>query len=284
MTQRFFIVLLFLLSMNMTVTIRSANADATKTVGSGGNYATLREAFVDINNGTLTGAITLQIIGSITDDNTAVLNASGGSVNYTSVSIYPTVSGVTLSGSYSGPLINFNGADNVTIDGRVNATGLTVSLVISNASTSNGSNTSTISFTNDATYNIIKYCKLQGSTTTQYDGILTFRNVATTTGNSNNTIDHNEITNAGGNRPRNALFSCGFSEAVMNSSNTVTNNNIYDVLNLNQDWTRAIVLSAREDAHPNNSFSAGWTISGNSFYDTQDFTSSISGSASAIYV
>ncbi|MEI7981402.1 MAG: hypothetical protein WCI71_07085, partial [Bacteroidota bacterium] len=168
---------------------------------------------------------------------------------------------------------------------RVNATGNTVSLVISNSSTSSGSNTSTIRFNNDATYNTIKYCKIQGSTTTGDQGILSFKNTATTTGNSNNTIDHNEITNAGGNRPRNALFSCGKSEAVPNSSNTVSNNNIYDVLNLSQNYTKVIALYTSNDAAPNNSFNTGWTISGNSFYDSQDIsTSGSSGDVKVIFV
>ena len=91
---------------------------------------------------------------------------------------------------------------------------------------------------------------------------------------SYNTIDHNEITNAGGNRPRNALFSFGKSEAVPNSSNTVSNNNIYDVLNLNQNYTKAIALYTSNDQSPNNSYNTGWTISGNSFYDTQDVSAS----------
>jgi hypothetical protein len=262
------------------------HADVTKTVGNtGADFTTLKTAFDAINantGGVYTGVVTLQIIASTTETSSASLSAA----SYSSVYIYPTTTGLSISGSISNnPLIDLNGADNVTIDGRVNAAGSTVSLVISNTSTSTTTNNSTIRFTNDATYNTVKYCKIQGSTTTSDAGVLYFKNVATSTGNSNNTIDHNEITNAGGNRPRNALFSFGKSQDIPNSSNTVSNNNFYDVLNLNQNYTKAIALYTSEDAHPNNSYNTAWTISGNSFYDTQDFyNTNGGGSVYAIFV
>jgi hypothetical protein len=112
------------------------NAQTTRTVGSGGNYTTLRAAFVAINSGTITGAITLQIISGTTETGSNVLNASGaGSANYTSITIYPTGSGYTISGNLASPLIDLNGADNVTIDGRVNATGTAKDLIVTNTNT-----------------------------------------------------------------------------------------------------------------------------------------------------
>ncbi len=250
-------------------------------------YKNIKSAFDAINAGTHTGAITIKLNDNSNESASAVLNASGtGGSSYTSVNIYPTTTGLSISGNIGNyPLIDLNGADNVTIDGRVNAGGSSISLVISNTSTSSSNFTSTIRFTNDATYNNIKYCKLQGSTTAGDQGILSFYRGAITSGNSYNTIDHNEITNAGGNRPRNALFSFGKSEAVPNSSNTVSNNNIYDVLNLSQNYTKAIALYTSEDAHPNNSYNTGWTISGNSFFDTQDLsTAGSSGDVKVIFV
>jgi hypothetical protein len=53
------------------------------------------------------------------------------------------------------PLLNFNGADNVIING-LNTGGN--SLTISNTSTSTAAGTSTIRFINDATNNIIRNC------------------------------------------------------------------------------------------------------------------------------
>lgn len=276
MKHRFFIILFFILCGNMAVF-----ADATKTVGSGGDYPTLREAFAAINAGTLTGAVTLQIIGSITDNNTAVLNASSsGSANYTSVYIYPTLAGCTISGSYGGPLIDLNGADHVTIDGREGASGNTVGLTISNTSTGGGA-TSTIRFTNDATYNTVKYCLIMGSTSAGNSGILYFSTTTVTTGNSNNTLDHNEVTCAGSNRPPNAVFSNGSSNAD-NSSNTISNNNFHDVLNPNNNHTRVINLS--EGSGDWQGYNSAWTIRGNSFYETTGFTITSSNNISIIYI
>ncbi|MFZ4463198.1 MAG: hypothetical protein ACOYN5_05090, partial [Bacteroidales bacterium] len=284
MKKVFTLILTFVFSVGLYTP--SVYSDETKTVGSvGADYSTMQAAFTAINNGILTGAVTLQLIASTTETSSAVLNASGtGSASYTIVEIYPTVSGLSITGNLSTPVIDLNGADNVTIDGRVNATGLAVDMIITNTK-SNDDNQSTIRFTNDATYNTVKYCVIKGTAIRVDKGILLFTNIATTTGNSNNTIDHNEITNNGGNRPRNALFSYGKSEAVPNSSNIVTNNNIHDVLNFNLQFTRAIALNTSDDQHPNNSYNTGWTISGNSFYDSQDFANSnAAGYAYAIHV
>lgn len=116
----------------------------TKTVGSGGDYATLKAAFDDINNGTLTGSVQLDVIGDTTETAPAVLNASGsGSASYTAVLIQPsggaarTISGAIAAGN---PLIDLNGADNVTIDG-LNSGGN--SLTIANTTVSATSGTST---------------------------------------------------------------------------------------------------------------------------------------------
>jgi hypothetical protein len=113
-------------------------------------------AFDAINSGTHTGTLTVTITANTSESASAVLNASGvGSANYTSINIYPTVSGLTISGNLATPLIDLNGADNITIDGRVNATGNLVDLTITNSSTSNAAGTSTIRYINDATIDIV---------------------------------------------------------------------------------------------------------------------------------
>jgi hypothetical protein len=191
--------------------------------GSGANYSTLKQAFDNINNGTITGTILLQVTGSTTEAASATLNASGsGSASYSSVLIFPTVSRITISGTLTAPLIDLNGADNVTIDGRVNHTGITESLTIVNQSTSSTSGTSTIRFINDATTNDIKYCNLKGSSLSAYDGIICL-STALVTGNDNNFIQNNRITNHNGNRPVNSIFAQGTSYKP-NENITVSNN------------------------------------------------------------
>ncbi len=281
MTKRFFTVLLSVFFVNLSVSIRPAHADATRTIGPGGDYTTLKAAFDAINAGSITGAITLQLTGSTTETASAVLNASGsGSAAYTSVIVYPTASGLSISGNLSAPLIDLNGADHVIVDGRVNATGFATDLTIVNTR-SNNDNQSTIRFTNNATYNTVKYCVIRGSAYRDNSGILVFSNTASSAGNSYNTIDHNEITNSNGNRPLNTIISEGNS-SFPNRNNTISNNNIHDVLNPNISHAFIIKLGIGGDG--GQSYNDAWTISGNSFYESENFTITSGNNARFIYI
>jgi photosystem II stability/assembly factor-like uncharacterized protein len=246
-------------------------ANETKTVGaSGADYATLKAAFDAINAGTLTGNITLQIIASTTEPSsgaTASLNASGsGSASYSSVLIYPTVSGCTINCSNGNPAITLNGADNVTIEGRVNQTGSTLSLTIAN------SVRLAIMFKNGACNNTVKYCTLKGS----YDGatsagIINFDN--TGGGNSNNILEYNNITN-GGTRMSEALRSEGAVNNI-NSGNIIRYNNFYDIFSTTGTAKEVIYLA---------NYNAAWTIEGNSFYETTDYVPGGAGNHTFIYL
>jgi hypothetical protein len=226
------------------------------------SYTTLKESFDAINSGTHTGVLEIRINNSTNETASAVLNASGtGSANYTSVLIFPTTTGLSVSGNLAAPLISLNGADNVTLDGRVNASGATRDLTVTNKSISAVAGTSTIRFINDANNNIVNYCILKGSTRNATSGILLFSTTTGTTGNDGNTVDNNDITNSlDANRPFNAIYSAG-TAANENSGNTISNNNIYDFLN-RATASNGINLGAN---------STTWTISGNSFYETASF-------------
>lgn len=174
------------------------------TVGSGGNYSTLKTVFDAINAGT----ITLQIISNTTETATATLNASGsGPANYSSVLIYATGAGYSISGNIANPLVNFNGADNVVIDGRVNATGTTADLTFTNTST--GINASTLKLVNSAENNTIKYATLSASGLSLGTAIVNFASSSSGNGNDTNVIEFCNLTNAGGNRPFNGILSSG---------------------------------------------------------------------------
>ena len=225
------------------------------------SYQTLKAAFDAINAGTHQGAITVMINQSTTETAAAVLNASSSPSSYISVNIYPTVTGLSVSGNLNSPLIDLNGATNVTIDGRVNATGSAKDLVITNTSISAAAETSTIRFINDASSNNVKYCTIKGSSTAAYGGVIWFSTTTGTSGNDNNIIDHNDITNAAdANRPINGIASTGTS-AKENSGNTISNNNIYDFLNRG-------TISYGINLWNNNST---WSVTGNSFYETTSF-------------
>ncbi len=116
--------------------------NGTVTVGTGGDYLTLtgeKGLFVSINENFLSGNTTAQIISNITEPGTYALNQwnEPSKVNYT-LTIQPDAAVLrTLSGSYAGGLIRFNGADKVTVDGRFNGSGNY--LAFENSSTSNNS-------------------------------------------------------------------------------------------------------------------------------------------------
>ena len=219
---------LLIISLWLFLIVTGVNAQIIKTVGAtGANYPTLKSAFDAINAGTISGTITLQITGSTNETSSAAINASGaGSANYSSITIYPVETGITVSGNISGSLIQFNGADNVTVDGRVNGTGSTKDLTISNT---NNATSATILFINSAENNIVKYCAIKGSETSSGKGVIHFSTASSGNGNDGNIIDNNNITSSASGRPINAVYSYG-SAGYENSGNIISNNNIYDFL------------------------------------------------------
>lgn len=141
--QKILVLLIILFSSNIIF--------ANEKEGIGQYCPTLKSAFDDINNGTLTSNAVLEITSNTTETTTCQLNANGFDfASYSSVKIYPTVSGVTINGR-----IFLRDADHVTIDGRVNATGNSANKKIISSS-------SAISLM-DAEYDKIQYCYLQGN-------------------------------------------------------------------------------------------------------------------------
>ena len=115
---------LFLLLAGLTLfaTDGFGQVSVTATAGTAGPtpYTTLKGAFDAINAGTHQGAITIAITGNTTETASAVLNGSGaGAASYTSVLVQPTGASRTITGNIAGAIIKLNGADNVTIDGRI---------------------------------------------------------------------------------------------------------------------------------------------------------------------
>ena len=158
-------------------------------------------------------------------------------------------------------MIDLNGADNVTIDGRVNATGAPNALTIINSSIADTSVNSAIRMINGATNNAVRYCILKGSAPGTGSGVLLFSTSAGPSGNNGNIIEFNDITGSDDvNRPLNAIYSAG-SSAFANSSDTISSNNIYNFLNPRLS-SSGIYLGSN---------STDWIISGNSFYETGSF-------------
>ncbi|HKM94935.1 MAG TPA: Ig-like domain-containing protein, partial [Prolixibacteraceae bacterium] len=239
------------------------------------SYSSLKLAFDTINAGTHKGDIIIKIVANTTETASAVLNASGtGAASYTAVNIYPTVSGLSITGNLAAPLIDLNGADNVTIDGRVNATGDIKDLTISNTSTATTAGTSTIRLINDASENTIEYCTLNGSSTAELGlGGIVYLAGGITTGNNSNTIDHCNVTNAGGLRPTHGVCSNGVSTDITNNKFTVSNSYVYDFLCHTKD-SYAIYTSNTSEC----------TVTNNSFYETTEFATTEDVSQHFIYI
>jgi Immunoglobulin I-set domain len=232
----------------------SAQVSLTATAGTTcGSYTTLKAAFDAINAGTHQGAITIMVSGNTTETASAKLNASGAPANYTSVLIRPTAAAI-ISGSMNAPLIDFNGASNVTIDGRIAGTGTTRSLTLSNSSTLANGITTTARFINSTQNNLLTYLNIEGSV---YGTVLIDSSLAGG-GNSNIVISYNDIRPAGNNLPGYAVYSAGESASLANSGIQIVNNLIHDYF-APSGWSAGILL---------NPFNANWTISGNHFYQT----------------
>jgi hypothetical protein len=271
-SNNFLLRLACVLMLQMVASLAQAQVTvANAHASSNGTYTTLKGAFDAINGQSQTGnSITITITASTTETAAAVLNAG----DWTSLTMYPNATGLSISGGLSGtPLIDLNGADNVTIDGRVNATGSTVDLTITNTSTG-ATGTSTIRYINDASGNTVQYCLIKGASTNESAGVLFF-STAAAGGNDNNSINNNNITaDVDANRPRNIIFSSG-TAANENNGNSITNNNIYNFFSRSGTGSQAVMLSANTTA---------WVISGNSFYETASFTPTATTPYSVIYI
>ena len=263
----------FLQLPEVTCGAGNIRVEATNS-GNNADYATLKDAFDAINAGTHTGVINIGVCGDTTETASAVLNASGvGAANYTLVLITPTgvrtVSGAIVAGS---PLIDLNGADNVTIDG-LNSGGN--SLTISNTTASATAGTSTIRLINGAQNNTITRCTVLGSstasTTVAGGNIL----ISTSTGgaNSNNAISNNAIGPAGANLPTKGVMSLGSASPNHNTGNLIDNNNVFDF------FQAAISTAAGIDLQSN---TATTTVSNNRIYQTAPRTFTVSATYSGI--
>ncbi len=109
-------------SLSALVLCLGLQAQVSVTGGSSATYTSVNAAFNAINLGTHTGAITIDITGNTTEPVTPIpLIASGqGAANYTSIVLRPTVT-ATISGNMvtGRGILEFDGADNFTINGDV---------------------------------------------------------------------------------------------------------------------------------------------------------------------
>jgi trimeric autotransporter adhesin len=179
-----------------------------------GLYSDLGSAFIAINGGSQTGAaIVISILGNTIEPATATLNAG----TWTSLSITPA-GGATrvISGNIAGPLISFNGAARVLVDGlNTSGNGL-------NIDNTNNTTASTIQFINDAKRIAINKTAIFGANTAITSGTVFFSTGAVS-GNDSIGFDACIIGASGSNFHVNGVASIGSTIVGQENSSIVFN-------------------------------------------------------------
>lgn len=175
------------------VTVSGANAG-------NGTYTTLQSAFAAINvagnNGS--GPISVVLSANTTETGTALLD----NFTWASVTVTATVP-VTIQGSVTGAIIKLNGADNVTIDGRIGGSGRNITVQNNSTATATAAIwLASVAAGNGATNNTIRNLELacgatQNTGTNVTFGIImsgtTILITSNGTDNDNNTFRDNRI-------------------------------------------------------------------------------------------
>jgi hypothetical protein len=204
-------------SISGTKTICASGCDYTSLTNNGG-------IFSDINSVVVSGDLTIEIRDNLLAE-TGTHPLNGYTPGY-AITIRPAggvtrvVSGAIAAGK---PLIDFNGADSVLVDGR-NTGG--DSLFITNTSTSSTTGTSTIQFRNDSRSCTIRNCIISGSSTSTGSGTVYITASGTITGNDNIKLVKNTIGGAGSNTPVNAIYAIG--PGFQNNNLVIDSNYIKD--------------------------------------------------------
>jgi SprB repeat/Secretion system C-terminal sorting domain len=221
--------------------------------------------FNAINAGVLSGNLTINITGDLLfETGTFALNqwAEEGAGGYTvtiqsSAAVVRNIVGTNAAAA----LIRFDGADRVNVDGRVG--GIGNFLMFRNTSNL----APTIGYINDAQNNTLQYCNIEGanpSTSTTLGGTIFIGSTTGPNGNDNITINNNDIRDRSdvAGTPNHAINIVGNNAGTLaqyNNNITISNNTIHDWFTLNGTLQYALIIGVGN---------SGFTITGNSFYQT----------------
>ena len=241
-------------TISRPVIVKGANGINENT-----SFPTLKAAFDSINahSDQTDKTIEIQIAGNTTETASAVLNQPAVA-SWNSLTIYPTAENVIISGTFVGTIIDLNGADNVTINGKLNKTGAAKTLTISHTSNTDNGNR-TIRLWNDAKNNTIQYCIITGKCPSSGAGVIFFGDAKSTLGegNDDNIIEYNDVNAAGA---ANGIYASS-ANAFASERNIIRNNNVYDFYISNTSTTATSGIN----------FGTNYTtttITGNSLYQT----------------
>jgi hypothetical protein len=268
--------LIMLLITFTVIQARAQQVTVTSTLGSGsgstGGYSSLAGAFTDINAGVYQGDINIRINDNFSLSASASLNASGsGAASYTSILIRPadtsTVVKQVSTTTANINLIDLNGSDYVTIDGRAGGTGSTALLeFLYNVNTTLTSTNTTMRLNNGATNNEFRYVKFTNNSNQSASGAANINIINSSTGfvpNSNNTIRNCTLYGA-----RNSIIQDG-----TNNLNNATTDNLIIKNNVIYDFALSGVNLGVNIGSS--------TIDSNTFYHSSGYTSNYTTTAGA---
>ena len=238
----------------------SGRATTTYTIGATGDYPSIAAAWAAFP-ATISDDYILEIAGDYVQEPMPInLTAINGASATNTITIRPKagVTGLSMltSSTFDIAVFYFDGADYVILDGRPGGVGTGDFTIRHSGSGLHSSlapeEPSAITFINDATNNIVRYCTLKGeidgnpSETSNHNiaaqgGVVQFR-TGVTSGNSDNLIDNCVITRdvwmpdcllysggtAGAENQNNTVSNCQFSEARFYYARIDDNNNSWD--------------------------------------------------------
>ena len=230
--------------------------NGTYTVGVGGDFTSLTAAVKAYNNAcSLDGPVIFELIDNSYPSETfpITINNHVDASAIKTLTIRPSATAVpVISGTTNSQTINLSGAKYIIIDGRQAGLGSSRSLTITNTGIAIA-----INFINGAQNSIVRYSVIKGQRLGSATGTIVFGTDPAGTGNDNNIIEENEITDATG-QSSNAVFSLGSSPLISNDNNEVKNNlisNYFDAVNTSS----GIYLGDNNN---------NWVITGNRLFQT----------------
>jgi|GEM_PF-2095340 len=215
-------------------------------VGAGSSNQSIAAAIAAAGDITGSGGLVLELQSDY-NQSSEIIGAILGASSSDPVTIRPALSLSLTSVDWT-----LDGCSYVTIDGRVGSIGLTKALTLANTSTSGV----TLKMINSATNNTVKYVTLQGVNTAVSGGVVVF---GVSVGNAIDNCDIRDITGTG--TPVNGIYS------ESSSANTISNCNIYNYYHISAGCNGIYLKTAV----------TGWTIKGNSFYNTGSVERSFTG-------
>ncbi|HEY0110177.1 MAG TPA: hypothetical protein VGB67_11145, partial [Fibrella sp.] len=243
---------------NVSVPLKQLSG--TYKISPEGDYNSLTLAVSDYNNAScIQGPVVFELQGNYDpayESFPIIIRNSPGASAVNTLTIRPAVGANTqvISTINGAPLIRFDGARYVTIDGRAGGTETTSALIIENLSTSALAGTSAITFVNGAQFNTVNYVKVLNGTTNsgQTAGNIIF-GTTSGIGNSNNMVSNSFF--AGSQESQTQMrygLVCDGLDAAPNHANTISGNEFYSAV------IRAMTLNA--------GLGNGWQVSNNHFY------------------